>query len=220
MSGQGTKIGTRAGTIQATGAPVLSPESSIDRSLDKLDAKGEERIAELSRIAGVGTSTTNTVGGWTYFDAVSCNGSKTVELCSTLPSATVEVQILYKEMSTGSDNYSPMFQGGAGNTRQTTDYKGATNATTTAAGYVDGMYAQPNTIHDAADEITGVIRMIRYDPDAHLWMWDGAGFETTTVSPRKTAGNVLFTGALDSIWVSTSNDFATFDAGEARVIYR
>jgi hypothetical protein len=161
--------------------------------------------------------------GWTYGSQISTTAGTTVVLTTSIPSDATEIEILLNNVSNNSNSVPPIIQLGDSGGYETTGYGcvimrdsgGGTGWETDGTGIRCGQI----TIWAAAGNVSGIIRLARWDTSEHLWIFDGVPDQTETYNMLVT-GKKTLSAALTSIRLNTTNGTATFDAGEARVRWK
>lgn len=179
--------------------------------------------AKLAATLDLSSKTLTLRGGWNYSAQTATTSGTSVELTTAIPSWATEIEVMLSGVSTDAVNQPALIQLGDAGGYETTSYVasvaviettncGETNITAGFQTARAGEYA-------AADELTGVVRLSRWDASEHLWLAHGvitaSGSEIHFLSGSKTLSD-----ALTSIQLTTPGGTAAFDAGEARVRYR
>lgn len=160
---------------------------------------------------------------WTYAAQTATTSGATVELATAIPDTAKEIEIILVGVSTGTNAQPPLVQLGDSGGYETSGYASITTliagANCNEDAHTDGFEAARPTTFVAADTITGVLRLHRWDAAEHLWIAAGqftndGGYHCSVVGSKTTSA------ALDRIRLTTTGGAATFDAGEARVRYR
>ena len=162
-------------------------------------------------------------GGWTYAAQTATTSGTTVELANSIPDTAREIEIMLVGVSTNGANQPPLIQLGDSGGYETSGYLADTSlildAGANETATTDGFSAARATNYTAADLVTGVLRLHRWDTGEHQWVATGM-FICEGVSMGCVAGVKTTSAAMDRIRLTTTGGTATFDAGEARVRYR
>jgi hypothetical protein len=159
---------------------------------------------------------------WTYGSQVATTSGTTVELTTAIPAGATEIEILFNGVSTDTANQPPLIQLGDAGGYETSSYVGigasidSANAVETAV--TDGFSAARPGIWAAANVLSGVVQLVRWATDEHIWVASGTLSSATEI--HWVSGIKTTSEALTSIRLNTTGGTATFDAGEARIRYR
>jgi hypothetical protein len=159
---------------------------------------------------------------WTYGSQVATTSGTTVELTTAIPAGATEIEILFNGVSTDTANQPPLIQLGDAGGYETSSYVGigasidSANAVETAV--TDGFSAARPGIWAAANVLSGVVQLVRWATDEHIWVASGTLSSATEI--HWVSGIKTTSEALTSIRLNTTGGTATFDAGESRIRYR
>jgi hypothetical protein len=210
-------------------ASDLAPDS-VGSSELQTDAVGSDEIddgavsaADLAATLDLSDKTLTLRGGWTYTAQTATTSGTAVELSTTIPTWATEIEVILAGVSTNTASQPPLVQLGDAGGYETASYVAsaavieATNAgeTDITAGFQTARAGE----YAAADAMSGVVRLTRWDAAEFQWLAEGiitaSGAELHFLSGSKTTSEVV-----TSIRLTTPGGAATFDAGEARVRYR
>lgn len=162
-------------------------------------------------------------GGWTYGSQVATTSGTTAELSAAVPAWATEIEVLLSGVSTNTANQPPMIQVGDSGGYDVTGYTCVTSIISSTSAnegsHTDGFETAAPVSYAAAEAMTGVLRLCRWDTAEHLWMATGQ-FVSGSVYWGGLAGSITPSAALDRVRLTTTSGAATFDAGEARIRYR
>jgi len=155
---------------------------------------------------------------WTYGSIVTLTSGTAHLLASGLPSGLKEIEILLNGVSTNTANQPPVIRLGDAGGIETTGYTsiarvGANTSAQTA--YFQFFRA---TDFAAAEALSGVMRLARWDSSLHLWLMTCLATEAAQIS--HSTGRKTLSEELTQIQITTPGGAATFDLGSARVRYR
>lgn len=160
---------------------------------------------------------------WTYGSQVATTSGTTAELLVSMPDTAREVEVMLAGVSTGTANQPPLLQLGDAGGYETSGYVGEVSiiqgANPNESAVTDGFSLARATNFAAADLITGVLRLSRWDVAEHQWLASGQ-FITEGTIIHSVCGYKTTSQAMDRIRLTTTGGAATFDAGEARVRWR
>lgn len=161
--------------------------------------------------------------GWTYGAQTATTSGTTVELSTAIPSWATEVEILLSGVSTGTANQPPLVQLGDAGGYETTSYVASVavieSTNTGETDVTNGFQVARAAEYAAADLISGVVRLTRWDPSEHLWLAQ-SHVTASGAEMHFSVGSKTLSEVLTSIRLNTPGGAASFDAGEARVRYR
>lgn len=160
---------------------------------------------------------------WTYGSQIATTSGTTAELINSLPDTLREIEIMLAGVSTNTANQPPLLQLGDAGGYETSGYIGEvtiiSDANPNESAVTDGFSLARATNFAAADLITGILKMCRWDTAEHQWIVSGQ-FITEGTIHQSVCGYKTTSQAMDRIRLTTTGGSATFDAGEARVRYR
>ena len=162
-------------------------------------------------------------GGWTYGSQIATTSGTTVALITSLPDTAQEIEIMLTGVSTNAANQPPLLQLGDAGGYETSGYIGEVSiiqdANPNETAVTDGFSLTRATNAAAADLVTGILRLSRWDTAEHQWIASGH-FITEGTMVHSVCGYKTTSQAMDRIRLTTTGGTATFDAGEARIRYR
>lgn len=160
---------------------------------------------------------------WTYGAQIATTSGTTAELIASLPDTAREIEIMLTGVSTNTANQPPLLQMGDAGGYETSGYIGEVtiiqDANPNETAVTDGFSLARAANFAAADLVTGVLRMSRWDTAEHQWLVHGQ-FITEGTIHHSVCGYKTTSQAMDRIRLTTTGGTATFDAGEARLRYR
>jgi len=161
--------------------------------------------------------------GWKYGSQVATSSGTTVVLTTAIPASATEVEVLFSGVGTNGTG-TPSIQLGDAGGYETSAYVGRVGLLITGSSgvsnYTTGFYMARTSNVVAADILTGVARLHRWDTSEHMWICHTSCTEHSDVVCYMGSGVKTLSGSLTSIRLNTDTGVLTFDAGEARVRWR
>jgi len=187
---------------------------------------GQVSASDLASTLDLSTKTLTMPTGlvpWTYGAQIATTSGTAVELVNGLADTYREIEIMLAGVSTSAANQPPLLQLGDAGGYETSGYIAEVSiiqdANTNETAITDGFSLTRPTNAGAADLITGILRLSRWDTAEHQWIASGH-FITEGAMVHSVCGYKTTSQAMDRIRLTTTGGAATFDAGEARVRYR
>lgn len=202
-----------ASTLDLSSKTVTLPATSVTAAM----------LASTLDLSGKTLTMPTGLVPWTYGAQVATTAGTTVELLASIPDTAREIEIMLAGVSTSAANQPPLIQLGDSGGYETSGYIGEStlvlDAGANETAVTDGFSAARATNATAADLVTGILRLSRWDTAEHQWIASGQ-FIVEGVSLCCVCGYKTTSAAMDRIRLTTTGGAATFDAGEARVRYR
>lgn len=134
---------------------------------------------------------------------------------TSIPAGTKRITVEFDQVSTNTAATIVILQLGTGGTPKTSDYVGASGATS----FTTGIGVSDNGA--AADTRTGCVILTLMDSASNKWVASGtiAGGATGVTTAQSTGGVVSLAGVLDMIRVTTIAGTAAFDNGNINITY-
>lgn len=154
---------------------------------------------------------------WEYDSIVNTTSGTSITLTTSIPSGCVAIEVILNGVSTSTNSQPPIIRLGDAGGVEPTGYTGVVRGPTGEGSVTDGFYTFRTNAWNAADILSGRMRLTRWDISQHLWFADSICNDLanlSTFSGRKTTSQVM-----TSIFLTTPNGIATFDLGSARVRY-
>ena len=164
-------------------------------------------------------------GVWIYGPQVDLSaGTETsVDLITSLPSDITELEILWNRGASNTTNQVPIARIGPTAGVVNTGYSSVTGVITGSSAGEDsddnGFYPARAANYGANEQITGVMRLSRWDPSEHLWMASG-DFHSNDGEIHPATVFITLADALARVAITTPGGVALLNNGEARVRYR
>ena len=161
---------------------------------------------------------------WIYLSQTATTSGTTVVLSNDgIGDDVTEVEIMFSGVSTSANSQPPIVRVGPSSGVVSTGYTNiiaVISATSAAeANQTDGFYSVRTASYTNTYDVTGTIRLNRWDRSEDLWIVTGQ-LITETIGIHFSSGSITLSGDIDDIELTTPGGTATFDAGEARVRYR
>jgi hypothetical protein len=160
---------------------------------------------------------------WTYGSQVATTSGTTTTLLTGIPSWVTEIEVMLSLVSTNGTT-SPCIQIGDSGGFETSGYvcnaglliTGSSGTTRMTSTFV--LCRTTNVV--AANQVTGVARLHRWDTSENLWMMTAQMVEQTDSNSYVACGYKTLSGELTQVRLNTADGTSVFDNGEARVRYR
>lgn len=212
-----SEIGT-----DAVGADELA-NNAVDTNAVADGAVTASKMATTLDLSSKTLTMPTGLGGWTYGSQVATTSGTTVELLASIPDTAREIEIMLAGVSTNTAAQPPLIQLGDSGGYETSGYVSEVglilDANCNETAVTDGFSCSRATNYLAANLVTGVLRLHRWDTAEHQWIATGM-FADEGISVNPVVGIKTTSAAMDRIRLTTTGGAATFDAGEARIRYR
>lgn len=223
------RLATSAGGISVTGAAVISGNLNlggtvVDHVYDEDDMASDDvngLCTQQSIKAYVDDSISG--GGWTYGSQTSTSGGgTTVNLSSSLAGAT-QIIVMLNGVSTSTASQPPIVQIAKAAGWVTSGYIDGINVDTSGGGgaqnKTDGWWSMLASQFAAADAVYGIFKLTCWDAAEGIWYCTHHCTDGGSWYDHPGGGWINLGGTITSLRLTTTGGAATFDAGEARVMY-
>jgi len=155
---------------------------------------------------------------WTYAAEVATTSGSSVTLASGIPAGVSEIEVFFDAVSDGSADSTLEIRIGDSDGIENTGYIAKSHYSTADQNSTSGFPVVQAAGFDAADQLTGVVRLCRYDDSGTRWFSSGI---TLTIGGNArvypSTGQKTLSGVLTQLQLVAGG---TFDNGAVRVRYR
>lgn len=155
---------------------------------------------------------------WTYDSITPTTSGNTIALNSSIPSATMEIEIIFNQVSTNTNNQPPIVRLGDSGGIENTEYLGRIRSDANGTNVTDGLYIFRPAQYSSSNTITGRMKLLRWDFSSNLWIVEA--LSNTSINLSHFSGYKETSEILTTIIITTPGGSATFDNGLVRIRYR